>query len=56
MYEVMKHKILKGCLEGNISICVDNIKMCLKETTFDLTVNSSRITQGYKLDFKGLMI
>ena len=26
-----------GCLEGNISICFDNIKMCLKETTFDLT-------------------
>ena len=42
--------------EGNISIWVDNIKMCLKESTFDLTLNSATITRGYMLEFKGLMI
>ena len=44
--KILKHKILMGRLEGNISICFDNIKMCLKETTFDLTLISSTITQG----------
>jgi hypothetical protein len=46
MQKDLKHKILMGCLEGSIHICEDNIKMCLKETSFYLTLNSSTITQG----------
>ena len=48
--QVLKHTILNGCLEGNILICFDNIKMCLKETSFDLTLSSSNITEGKKRD------
>ena len=43
---VLKHKILKGCLEGIISTCADNIKMCLKETGFDFILNYSTISEG----------
>jgi hypothetical protein len=46
MQKNLKHDFAKGCLEGIISICVDNTEMCLKEIGFDLTLNSSAITQG----------
>ena len=45
MQKDLKHKILNGCLEGRISIRFDNIKMCLKETSFELTLISSTITE-----------
>ena len=46
MQKVLKQKILKGCLEGNIRIGCDNVKMYLKETSFDLTINSYTTSQG----------
>ena len=45
MYKVLKHKILKGCLEKIIRTCADNIKMCLKETSFDFTLHYSTISE-----------
>ena len=37
MQKDLKHKILKGCLAGNIRTFFDNIKMCFKETSFVCT-------------------
>jgi hypothetical protein len=50
MQKDWKHKILKGCLEGNKGIWDGNIDMCLKETSYDFTLNSSTITLGEKSD------
>ena len=46
MQKDLKQKIVKGCLQGNIRMCCDNIKMCLKATSFDFELNSCTITQG----------
>ena len=48
MQKGLKHNILNGLLSGYVSLCVDNIKMCLKVTSFDLTFKPSTITQGVK--------
>ena len=40
MMQFLKQNVLKRCLKGNIRIFIDNIKMCVKETSFGLTLNS----------------
>ena len=38
--QVLKQKCLNRYLKGNICICIDNFEMCVKETSFGLTLNS----------------
>jgi hypothetical protein len=49
--EGFETKDSNGLLSGYISSCVDNNKMFLKVTNFDLTFNPSTIKQGVKAGF-----
>jgi hypothetical protein len=54
MLRDLEHKILKGCMEGNTGIWVDNIKMCFKGTSLHFSLNSFTVTVGESSDFYNL--